>query len=405
MGQAEAARLVDRPGYPAGALARGEHTGGVFSMALDSSFSKRVLGSSSSIRVCAIGLGCRSFGRQGLSQENCRAVVEKALDLGINFFDTADVYGNGRSEEFLGEALDGKSRQSYVLATKGGMERLPTGGERQNGRPEYLRHALENSLRRLKVDCVDLYQLHGPDPAVPLDVTAEAFTRFCEEGKTKLIGVSNMNPDQLEEWLSYIPETVSVQLPYSLADTKRADSLFSADGRSRLKSVSLIPWAPLFMGMLINPPPLQARTRTALESAFSDSFIAGLHGLSRMLEQFSRKYNTPPAAIALAFVLTNPRVAVIPVGSTNPEHLAANLKSLDVRLEPDDLDELKSAAALMPPPEVPTVFTVAEVLDKGHVAVLPVGVKVRVPQPVAAGDKLEIDLWDGTVKGIRPKTV
>lgn len=373
-------------------------------MALSSSFSDRVLGSSG-IRVRAIGLGCRGFSGQGLSQEDCLAVVERSLDLGISFFDTADVYGDGRSEELLGKALGGKSRETYVLATKGGMERLPAGGERQNGRPEYLRHALENSLRRLKVDCVDLYQLHGPDPAVPLDATAEAFTRFCEEGKTKLIGVSNMNGDQLEEWLSYIPDTVSVQLPYSAADSKRAASLFSADNRTRFESVSLIPWAPLFMGMLINPPPLEARTRTGLESAFSDSFIAGLHGLSRMLEQFSRKYNTPPAAIALAFVLANPQVAVIPVGSTNPEHLAANLKSLDVRLEPDDLDELKNAAALMPPPEIPAVFTVSEVLDKGHVAVLPIGVKVRVPQPVAAGDKLEINLWDGTVKGIRPKAV
>lgn len=229
----------------------------------------RTLGKSDA-RVSVLGLGCRGFGRPNVSESECIRTVETALEHGVNFFDTADVYGDGRSESILGKALGGKPREDLVVATKGGSERIPGVGERQNGDPRFLRKALEDSLRRLQMDYIDLYQLHNPDPAVPLGVTAEAFARFVEEGKVRHVGVSNMSREQLAEWLSCVPDTVSIQLPYSVADARRVLDLYS---NGRFRGISLIPWTPLFIGWLVNPPAREAEKRTGLAAAFSGRFI------------------------------------------------------------------------------------------------------------------------------------
>ena len=125
----------------------------------------RYLGDST-LKVSAISLGCRQFGRRDVSVDICRTVVRTALDLGINFFDTADVYGDGQSEEHLAAALARRPRDSYVLATKGGSQRLGPGIEAQSGDPAFLRSSLEASLKRLGTDYIDLYQLHNPDPEI-----------------------------------------------------------------------------------------------------------------------------------------------------------------------------------------------------------------------------------------------
>ncbi|MGI6628600.1 MAG: aldo/keto reductase [Bacillota bacterium] len=114
----------------------------------------------SGLKVSSMGIGCRGFGRKDVSTADCTATVKLAIDSGINFFDTADIYGDGRSEELLAKGLAGIPRDRYILATKGGSERLPGVGERQNGTPEHLRKSLEQSLRRLRTDHIDLYQLH-----------------------------------------------------------------------------------------------------------------------------------------------------------------------------------------------------------------------------------------------------
>ncbi len=344
------------------------------------------------LKASVLSLGCRGFGKKGVTVDACRSVVRKALDLGINLFDTADIYGDGQSEEYLGAALARIPRDSYVLATKGGSERLAPGAERQNGDPAFLKKSLEASLRRLKTDYVDLYQLHNPDPAVPLDCTAEAFTRFIEQGKVRYAGVSNMDDQELSSWLKIVPETASVQLSYSLLDRSRVECVFP-EGHD-LK-VSLIPWAPLFAGFLPNPPPLEAEKRSGFYAMLSMEFMESALKVCSLVREMAADHWTQPSAIALAFVISRPEVATIPVGTTSPIHLQEDLRVLEVNLTPGDFAQLKDAAAAVPPPEILTTLEVMETLDGGRVAVLSPGLKVRVPGKVRPRDKIEVNLWDG----------
>ena len=352
-------------------------------------------------QVSVIGLGCRGFGRRNVSEDDCIRTVHVALDNGVNFFDTADVYGDGQSETILGKALRGKPRESYVLATKGGSERLPGVGERQNGDPGFLRKALEGSLRRLGVDCIDLYQFHNPDPAVPLSATAEAFARFVEEGKVRYVGVSNMSSRELREWLSYIRETVSIQLPYSVADIRRVSSLYST---GEFQQVSLIPWTPLFNGWLVKPPPRERDKRAGLAAAFSDEFVHALNDAAREIADIAQKRGFSPASVALAFVTAHPAVATVPVGATTAEHLLENIKACDVTLDAGDLERLTRVAQGMPEPEVVVRLKVTGALDNGLVAVLEMGAKVRVDEPVKSGDEIEVDMWSLRVKAVHRVT-
>ena len=246
---------------------------------------------------------------------------------------------------------------------QGGSERLPGVGERQNGTSEYLRKSLEQSLRRLRTDHIDLYQLHDPDPAVPLDVTAGAFARLVDEGKVRFVGVSNMSKGQLSEWLSYIPGTVSIQLSYSLAEPAKADDLYKNHG---FEGLSLIPWAPLFMGWLVNPPSIQEQ-RQGLAAMFSDEFIYALNALCAEVRRVSEEHETDPAVVALAYVLACSEVATVPVGCVSPVHLVKNLRAFDISLTPSDLKTLREASHSMPPPEVIAELPIVETLCNGLV--------------------------------------
>jgi aryl-alcohol dehydrogenase-like predicted oxidoreductase len=346
------------------------------------------------LKASALSLGCRELGKKVVTLDACRAVVKKALDLGINFFDTADIYGDGQSEEYLGVALARVPRDSYILATKGGSERLGPGTERQNGDPAFIRKSLEGSLKRLKTDYVDLYQLHNPDPAVPLEYTAEAFTRFIEQGKIRYAGVSNMDDQELAEWLRLVPRTASVQLSYSLLDRSRVEAVFPEGHALR---VSLIPWAPLFTGFLSNPPPLEADKRSGYYGMLPMEFMESALKVSSLVREMAADYWTKPSVIALAFVVRRAEVATVPVGTTSPIHLQEDLRAMEVSLTPGDWAQLEKAAAAVPPPEILMTLEVMDVLSGGRVAVLPSGMKVRVPGTVRPKDKIEVNLWDGKV--------
>lgn len=353
----------------------------------------RYLGDSS-LRVSALSLGCRGFGRRGITAEMCKTVVGTALDLGINFFDTADVYGDGQSEEYLAGALAHEPRDSYVIATKGGSERLGPGAERQNGHPAYLRKALEASLRRLRTDYIDLYQLHNPDPAVPIEESAGAFARFIEEGKIRYAGVSNMDRPELDQWLKILPGTVSIQLSCSLLDRIRADAMFPHGHDLKL---SLIPWSPLFDGFLVNPPPLEPEFRTGLLAMLPMDFMERAHKVCSLIRAMAADYRTRPSAIALSWVLCRLEVATVPVGTTSPIHLMENARALELTVSQRDLQQLEEASLAVPPPEILRIMEVTDVLDGGRVAVLPVGLKVKIPGTVKPKDRIEVNLWDGRV--------
>ena len=199
-----------------------------------------------SLEVSVVGLGCNNFGGR-LDYDSTAAVVHSAIDAGITFFDTADIYGGTKSEEFLGRAL-GARRDEIVLATKFGMQ---VDAERKGAKPDYVPRALEDSLRRLQTDHIDLYQLHAPDPTTPIADTLGALDECVRAGKVKEIGCSNFTVAQLQEAESAAPagaaHFVSVQNQYSLLHRDVEGDVLPECERAGL---SFLPYFPLASGVL-----------------------------------------------------------------------------------------------------------------------------------------------------------
>ena len=301
--------------------------------------------------VSLVGLGCNNFGGR-LDERQSAAVVEAALDAGINLFDTADVYGGTKSEEFLGRAL-GKERSEVLVATKFGM---PLGESRKGAAPSYVKSALEDSLRRLGTDYVDLYQLHRPDPATPISDTLGALADLVEEGKVREIGCSNFSAAQLREAEEAVtggsPRFVSVQNEYSLL--QRAPELDVLPECERL-GIAFIPYYPLKAGLLSGkyrsgePPP--AGTRVAGMPADRQGAILTPGNLETVgaLQRFAEGRGHSVLELAIAWLAAHGPVASVIAGATKPEQVRANVKAADWVLTDDELAEID---AIVPPPGV-----------------------------------------------------
>ncbi|HEY1595548.1 MAG TPA: aldo/keto reductase [Thermoleophilaceae bacterium] len=199
------------------------------------------------LEVRRLGFGAMRLTGDGIwgepaDREECRRVLRRALELGINLIDTADSYGPEVSENLIAETLH-PYPDDLVIATKGGLVRPGPNQWDADGRPEHLREACEGSLRRLKVDRIDLYQLHRPDPNVPYEESLGAIKELQDEGKIRLAGVSNVDLDQLATAQSVF-DVVSVQNRYNLADRSSEDVLQQCEQ----ESIAFIPWAPLDAG-------------------------------------------------------------------------------------------------------------------------------------------------------------
>ncbi|HKY99178.1 MAG TPA: aldo/keto reductase [Gemmatimonadaceae bacterium] len=196
--------------------------------------------------VSVVGIGCNNFGRR-LDEKATAKVVNAALDEGINFFDTADTYGSTKSEEFLGRAL-GKRREDVIIATKFGMK---VDAERKGARPEYVKRAAEDSLRRLGTSYIDLYQLHTPDETVPIADTLGALDELVKAGKVREIGCSNFTADELHEADACAKpgaaRFVSVQNEYSLLHREPEESVLR---ECAALGIAFIPYFPLANGLL-----------------------------------------------------------------------------------------------------------------------------------------------------------
>jgi aryl-alcohol dehydrogenase-like predicted oxidoreductase len=199
-----------------------------------------------SLEVSVVGLGCNNFGRR-LDSDSTSAVVDAALDVGITFFDTADVYGGTKSEEYLAHAL-GRRREDVVIATKFGSA---VDEQRRGARPEYVRRAVEDSLLRLGTDRIDLYQLHTPDPQVPIEETLGALDELVKAGKVREIGCSNFSADELREAEEATREGAarfaSVQNEYSLLHREPEGDVLPECERL---GIAFIPYFPLANGLL-----------------------------------------------------------------------------------------------------------------------------------------------------------
>jgi len=288
---------------------------------------------SSGLRVSRVGLGCNNFGRR-LDLEGTRAVVETVLEEGINFFDTADIYGGGDSERFLGEILAGR-RDQVVLATKFGM-----GGEEgtARGTRDCMRRALEGSLERLRTDYVDLYYYHQPDDVTPIAETVAAMTELVEEGRVRAIGVSNFSVEQLNEAVAAGP-VAALENRYSLLEREaEADVL----PRCAELGVSFIPYFPLAGGLLTGKyrrgEPAPAGTRLEGSDRLTDEAFDRVE----KLEEFAQARGHTLLDLAIAGLASRPAVTSVISGATKPDQVRANASGGEWKLGAEELAELSS---------------------------------------------------------------
>jgi aryl-alcohol dehydrogenase-like predicted oxidoreductase len=299
---------------------------------------RRALGS---LEVSEVGLGCNNFGTR-LDQEAATLVVNGALDAGVNFFDTADIYGATKSEVFLGQAL-GARRGDVVIATKFGM---PIDDTHFGASPEYVRSACEDSLRRLNTEYIDLYQLHYPDDKVAIADTLGALQQLVAEGKVREIGCSNFTADQLREAKIAAgdgPAFVSVQNQFSLLDRdpERDGVLDTCDELG----IGFLPFYPLANGLLtgkVRPgEPLPEGTRLSKMPPERSAHWLSDEFQSRVgtLLEYADAMNAPILSIAFSWLLSHPAVSSVIAGASSPEQIRANAGSV-MALTPGQIEKL-----------------------------------------------------------------
>jgi aryl-alcohol dehydrogenase-like predicted oxidoreductase len=298
-----------------------------------------------SLRVSVVGLGCNNFGMR-IDDAATGRVVSAALDAGINFFDTADIYGSTKSEEFLGRALAGRRHQA-IVATKFGMA---VDEQRKGARPEYVHRAAEDSLKRLRTDYIDLYQLHQPDPQVPIADTLGALDQLVQAGKVKEIGCSNFSEAQLDEAARAITSGaagfVSVQNEYSLLHREPERSVLPACERLGL---AFLPYFPLASGLLTGKyePGKAAPKDSRLSLSWTSRFTTDRNvRVAESLKAFAAARGHTLLDLAMSWLATRPRVASVIAGATTPEQVQANAVAVNwplTRADVADVDRLAPA--------------------------------------------------------------
>ncbi len=290
-----------------------------------------------SLKVTTVGLGCNNFGWR--IDENATAeVVAAALDSGINFFDTADIYGSGQSEEFLGRAL-GSRRKQVIVATKFGMK---LDDARQGAKPDYVKRAAADSLKRLGTDYIDLYQIHRPDPDTPIADTLGALNDLIMEGKVREIGCSNFSAAQLREAESAAQSTgarfVSVQNEYSMIKREPEQDVLPECERLKL---AFLPYFPLASGLLTGKykpgTPLPAGSRGEAgwgPKVFSEENLK----LAQSLGEFAESRGHTLLELAFAWLLSRDTIASVIAGAKSPEQVRANASDGGWQLGSEELE-------------------------------------------------------------------
>ena len=295
-----------------------------------------------SLRLSAVGLGCNNFGRR-IDAAASAAVVHAALEAGIHFFDTADIYGDGRSEEFLGRAL-GSRRADVVVATKFGM---PIAGQPAGASPAYLRKAIEDSLRRLGTDRIDLYWLHEPDPKTPIADTLGVLDELVKAGKVREIGCSNFTVEQLQAARDAVgsgaARFVAVQNEYSLLHRDPERGVLAECERQHL---AFVPYFPLASGLLTGKyrrgEPAPEGTRLANSPRAPELLSDRNLDVVEALSVFATSRGHTLLELAMSWLLSRPTVASVISGATRPEQVRANAAAGEWRLDDAELTEVDS---------------------------------------------------------------
>jgi len=296
------------------------------------------------LEVSRIAYGTWQLGGEwgSFDEDAAIAAIRRARELGINFFDTAQAYGFGKSEQILGKALQqelARDRESLVIATKGGIR--PDGGGR-DASASFLREGVEQSLRALGVDTIDLYQVHWPDEKVPATETAGALQAMVDEGKVRYVGVSNYDAEQMAEFAAVRPVD-TLQPPYHLFRRGIEDEVLPY---TIAHNIGVLAYSPLASGLLTGA--FDESTTFADDdwrsqsTAFTgDAFRRNLE-IVRSLDAFARDRGMTVSQLAIAWVLAQPGVHVAIVGARSSSNIEASAAAADVLLTDDDLTQIES---------------------------------------------------------------
>ena len=292
-----------------------------------------------SLNVSLVGIGCNNFGWR-TDAAGTAAVVDAALGAGINFFDTADVYGEGQSEEFLGAALKGR-RAKAIIATKFGIK---MGEGKEGARAQYVRDALDASLQRLQTDVIDLYQIHRPDPNTPIAETVLALNDAVKAGKVREIGCSNFSVEQMRaaNSTSGPKHFASVQNEYSLMKRQPEADVLPECART---GVAFLPYFPLANGLLTgkyrkgSPFPESSRAKDAFgPKVFTDGNLERAEALTA----FARSRGHSLLDLAFSWLAARPEVSSVIAGAKNAEQVRANSAAATWKLTAADMAEVDS---------------------------------------------------------------
>lgn len=319
----------------------------------------------SGLEVSEIGLGANSFGEPNRQNEaESAAIVHAALDHGINFVDTSNVYASGRSEEYIGRALRGR-RHEMLIGTKFGSKRLD-GPNRYGGSRQFVLDSIEASLRRLKTDYIDLYMIHRPDPRMPLEETLRALDDLVHAGKVRYIGCCNFEAWRMVDGIGIAEESsltkfVSSQFEYSLLNRSSEREMVPACQRF---GIGVVPYLPLAAGLLTGKvdrrsgPPSGSRLsmdRNAAGRWLNEDHVAA----AERVRDFALELGRTPVTLALGWLLTNRQVSTVIAGATSPAQVAQNAAASEVTLTPEERSRLESLVGDLPFGPGKSYFSVA----------------------------------------------
>jgi aryl-alcohol dehydrogenase-like predicted oxidoreductase len=292
--------------------------------------------------VSIVGLGCNNFGRR-IDAEQTQRVVDAAIDAGVNFFDTADIYGTGQSEEYLAKAL-GSRRKDVLIATKFGNDMPDQGG---GAKPDYIHKAVEASLRRLNTDYIDLYQIHKPDPNTPIAETLGAMNELVQAGKVREIGCSNFTAQMLRDAETAssdgkLARFVSVQNYYSMLHREPEPDVLPECERLGL---GFLPYFPLESGILTGKyrkgQPKPQGTRLSNTDRVTDAIL----DIVERLVAYAEKHNHTILDLAISWLLAKPVISSVIAGATTPEQVKANVAAGTWQITPSQLAEIDTLLA------------------------------------------------------------